>query len=72
MHIARMTLVLPARLRAVAEHEARRITEEGASALAASPPARTVRVEVPGSGLAGASLSAAVGRALSRGSGGGG
>jgi hypothetical protein len=59
-----MTLVLPARLRSVAEHEARRIAEDSASALQAPASARSLRVEVAGEGLSGASLSAAVSRAM--------
>jgi hypothetical protein len=58
-----MTLVLPARLRGMAEHEARRIAEEAAARLGDSP-GGPMRIEVAGNGLSGHALAGAVGRAV--------
>ena len=65
MRVRRMTVVLPARLRGVAEHEARRIAEEAAASLGAGAAAGGhVRIEVAGSWRSGPALSGAVSRAL--------
>lgn len=64
MRIQRMTLVLPARLAGMAEHEARRIAEEAAANLSASSDMNRMRLEVAGKGLSGHALGAAVGRAV--------
>lgn len=65
MRIRRMTLVLPHRLRHMAEHEARRIAGEAAAELAKGGEATGhLRVEVEGRGLSGPALSGAVARSL--------
>ena len=64
MRIRRMTLVLPSRLRGMAEHEARRIAEEAAARLATEAGGTNLHFEVSGNGLSGHALSAAVGRAV--------
>lgn len=63
MRIRRMTLVLPARLRGMAEHEARRIAEEAATRIGDSS-GGPLRIEVTGNGLTGHALAGAVGRAV--------
>jgi hypothetical protein len=63
MRVRRMTLVLPARLRGMAEHEARRIAQEAAAWLGYSSRG-SMRFEVAGKGLSGHALSGAVGRAV--------
>ncbi|WP_111431114.1 hypothetical protein [Rhodobacteraceae bacterium DSL-40] len=65
MRIRRMTLVLPFRLRHMAEHEARRIAGEAAAELVKGGAATGhVRVDVQGRGLSGPALSGAVARSL--------
>lgn len=67
MRIRRMRLTLPARLKPVAAHEARRLAEAIAVDLAGQkPPAPVLHATVPGSGLSGHALAAAVLRALPR------
>lgn len=63
MRVRWMTLVLPARLRGMAEHEARRIAQEAAARLGDSSRG-SMRIEVAGNGLSGHALSGAVGRAV--------
>ena len=63
MRVRRMTLVLPARLRGMAEHEARRIAEEAAARLGDST-GGPMPIEVAGNGLSGHALAGAVGRAV--------
>jgi len=64
MRIKRMTVILPARLRHAAEHEARRIADEAAQQLVQHQGSANLRIELPGQGLSGHALSAAVGRSL--------
>jgi len=64
MRIVRMTIVLPPRLRHVAPHEARRIAEAAAKQLTGSPPAASIRVELPGRNLTGHALGEAVARGV--------
>ena len=64
MRIARMTIVLPPRLRHVAPHEARRIAEAAARQLVEGTTATNVRVELPGQKLTGHALSEAVARGV--------
>jgi hypothetical protein len=64
MRVKRMVLILPPRLRSVAEHEARRIAQESAAGLALGPGGTSLRIDVPGRGLSGHALSAAVGQAM--------
>jgi len=70
MRINRMTVVLPARLRGTAEHEARRVAEEACARLSQETAAGHVRIEVTGNGLSGHALVGAVGRAIAARSGG--
>lgn len=65
MRIARMTIVLPARLRHVAEPEARRIAEATATQLAlGGHRGGDIRVELSGNGLSGHSLAAVTARSV--------
>ncbi|MET0179337.1 MAG: hypothetical protein ABW194_02495 [Novosphingobium sp.] len=75
MRVRRMTVVLPARLKAGAEHEARLIAAAAAAQLVRGAGAGeggeaagggTIRVEIAGQGLAGHALSGAVARGLPR------
>lgn len=63
MHIKRMTLTLPPRLRHVAEHEARRIAEAAVTTMGDKTPSH-IRVELNGNGATGHGLAQAVARGL--------
>jgi hypothetical protein len=63
VHIKRMTLTLPPRLRHVAEHEARRIAETTVARMGDKAPAH-IRVELNGNGACGHSLAQAVARGV--------
>ena len=64
MRIRRMTIRLPARLRGLAEHEARRIAQAVAERLGGDVPQR-MSVDVKGQGTSGYALAQAVGRRVS-------
>ena len=64
MRIKRMTILLPPRLRHVAQHEARRIAEAAAQQIGAGTVPANVRVELPGQGLSGHALSQTVARGV--------
>ena len=64
MRIRKMTVVLPPRLRGMAEHEARRIADEAAMQMQQAMPGGSLHIELKGNGLAGHALTAAVGRSL--------
>ena len=65
VRIRRIRLVLPARMKATAVHDARAIAEAAGEALAGAAPGEGPgRIEVPGRGLTGAVLAGQVGLAL--------
>jgi hypothetical protein len=67
VRIRRIRLVLPARMKGTAVHDARVIAEAAGKALAGAPGEAPGRVEVPGRGLTGAVLAGQVGLAVGAG-----
>ena len=65
MRIRRMTVVMPARLRHAAAHEARRIAQAAAEQLSHGAPSR-MQVEIEGRGRSGHGLAASVARGVAR------
>jgi len=65
MRIRRMTVVMPARLRHTAAHEARRIAQAAAEQLIDGAP-RKMQVDIEGRGQSGHGLAASVARGVAR------